>query len=124
MAPLCWIFSGLALLWTVSIFAQRPANDAPELSLDDAIQIALSKNRPVQIAKLDVTKSQWQVAETKTKRLPAFSTDLLGVVDLTSPSFVFKEGVFGTYNGQPNPTQDTKISLSNGVTGYAIATMA
>ncbi|HEY5255919.1 MAG TPA: TolC family protein, partial [Acidobacteriaceae bacterium] len=26
--------------------------------------------------------------------------------------------------GQPNPTQDTKISLSNGVTGYAIATMA
>jgi outer membrane protein TolC len=45
-------------------------------------------------------------------------------VDLTSPSFVFKEGVFGTYNGQPNPTQDTKISLSNGVTGYAIATMA
>ena len=124
LAPLCWIFSGLALLWTVSIFAQQPANDAPELSLDDAIQIALSKNRPVQIAKLDVTKSQWQVAETKTKRLPAFSTDLLGVVDLTSPSFVFKEGVFGTYNGQPNPTQDTKISLSNGVTGYAIATMA
>jgi outer membrane protein TolC len=124
LVPLCWIVSGLALLSTLSIFAQQPANDAPELSLEDAIRIALNKNRPVQIAKLDVTKSQWQVAETKTKRLPAFNTDILGVVDLTSPAFVFKEGVFGTYNNRPNPTQDTKINLSNGVTGYVIATMA
>ena len=38
--------------------------------------------------------------------------------------FLFKEGVFGTYNSQPYPTQDTKINLSNGVTGYAIASVA
>jgi outer membrane protein TolC len=124
LAPLCWIFSGFAFLWTFSVFAQQPSNEAAELPLDDAVQIALNHNRPVQIAKLDVTKSQWQVAETKTKRLPAFSTDLLGTVDLTSPVFLFKEGVFGTYNNQPIPSQDTKINLSNGVTGYAIASVA
>ena len=124
LAPLCWILSALLLMSALSAFAQPSSGDAPELSLDDAIQIALNKNRPVQIAKLDVTKSQWQVAETRTKRLPAFSTDLLAVGDLTSPVFVFKEGVFGTYNNQPSPAQDTKISLSHGVTGYAVASMA
>ena len=107
----------------LSAAAQAPSA-APELSLEDAVQIALSKNRTVQIAKLDVSKSQWQVAETKTKRLPAFSTDLLATVDLTNPVFTFKEGVFGTYNNRPNPEKDTKISLSNGVTGYAVASMA
>lgn len=124
LAPLCWIVSALALLCTLSAHAQQPSGDAPELSLDDAIHIALNKNRPVQIAKLDIQKSQWQLSETKIKRLPAFSTDILAVVDLTSPTFVFKEGVFGTYNNRPNPAQDTKINLSNGVTGYAIASMA
>src|SRR6185437_7402547 len=124
LAPRCWIFSGIAFLWALSTLAQQAPSDAPELSLADAIQIALSKNRPVQIAKLDVTKSQWQVAETRTKRLPAFSTDLLSTVDLTSPAFTYKEGVFGTYNNQPNPAKDVKINLSNGVTGYAVASMA
>ena len=123
LALLCWIFSRLAFLSVLSAAAQAP-NAAPELSLEDAVHIALSKNRPVQIAKLDVSKSQWQVAETKTKRLPAFSTDLLATVDLTNPVFTFKEGVFGTYNNRPNPEKDTKISLSNGVTGYAVASMA
>jgi hypothetical protein len=124
LAPLCWIVSGLAFLCALSAFAQQVSNEAPELSPEDAIQIALNKNRPVQIAKLGLTKSQRHVAETKTKRLPAFSTDLLATVDLASPVFFFEEGVFGTYNHQPNPSQDTKISLSNGVTGYAIASMA
>jgi outer membrane protein len=124
LAPLCWIFSGIAFVWALSALAQQAPSDVSELSLTDAIQIALSNNRPVQIAKLDVTKSQWQVAETRTKRLPAFSTDLLSTVDLTSPTFTFKEGTFGTYNNQPNPEKDTKIKLSNGVTGYALASMA
>jgi outer membrane protein len=123
LAPLCWIFSGIAFVWALSALAQQAPNDVSELSLTDAIQIALSNNRPVQIAKLDVTKSRWQVAETRTKRLPAFSTDLLSTVDLTSPTFTFKEGTFGTYNNQPNPEKDTKIKLSNGVTGYAVASM-
>ena len=92
----------------------------------DAIQIALENNRPVQIAKLDIAKSGWDVAEAKTHRLPEFKTELLASGNINSPAFTFQEGIFGTTNGQsngsPNPSKDTSVPLSRGVTGYAIAT--
>ena len=92
----------------------------------DAIQIALENNRPVQIAKLDIAKSGWDVAEAKTHRLPEFKTELLASGNINSPAFTFQEGIFGTTNGQsngsPNPSKDTSIPLSRGVTGYALAT--
>ena len=117
------ILAGFALLCGFAGSPQVVSSEAPELSLDEAIQIALVNNRPVQVAKLDVTKSEWQVTATKTKRLPAFNTDLLATGDITKPVFTYKEGVFGTYNNMPVPAQNTTIPLSNGVTGYAIATM-
>jgi outer membrane protein TolC len=93
----------------------------PELSLSEAIQIALMNNRPAKIAQLDITKADWQVASTKTKRFPSISTYLFGSGNLTSPSFDFKAGTFKTPDGQPVPATDTKISLSSGFTGYTVA---
>ena len=122
-ARLCRITAGLVFLIGLAAFAQNLANDAPELSLAEAIQIALANNRPVQIARLDVTKSLLQVSEAKTHRLPIFNTALLATGDITSPTFTFDKGIFGFLNGQPNPSQTTHIDLSHGVTGYAIATV-
>ena len=117
---------GLVFLWSVPGYGQNTSGQAPELSLMDAIQIALENNRPVQIAKLDIAKSGWDVAEAKTHRLPEFKTELLASGNINSPAFTFQEGIFGTTNGQPNgspnPSKDTSIPLSRGVTGYAIAT--
>ena len=93
----------------------------PELPLSEAIQIALNNNRPANIAKLDIDKADWQVASTKTKRLPSFSTYVFGAGNLTSPSFTFKAGTFQTPEGQPVPATDTKIPLSQGFTGYVVA---
>jgi outer membrane protein TolC len=118
------ILAGTALLFGLKGFAQLATNEPPELSLDQAIQIALANNRPLQTTKLNIAKSQWQIAETKTKRLPQFSTELLAVGDITSPSFTYQKGVFGTYNNTPVPSKNINISLSNGVTGYAIAKAA
>jgi outer membrane protein TolC len=118
----------MVFLWSVSGYGQRVSEQAPELPLVDAIQIALGNNRPVQVARLDVTKSGWEVAEAKTRRFPEFKTEMLASGNITSPSFTFQKGIFGTTNGQPDgppiPSKDTQISLSNGVTGYAIATAA
>ncbi|WP_433966610.1 TolC family protein [Tunturiibacter gelidiferens] len=117
---------GLVFLWSLSGWCQGAADQVPELALVDAIQIALGNNRPVQIARLDVSKSGWEVAEARTHRFPELKTELLASGNITSPTFTFKEGIFGTTNGQPNgppiPSKDTQISLSNGITGYAIAT--
>ncbi len=71
----------LGYLLTVSggLFAQEP-----ELPLSEAIKIALANNRPAKILELDITKAQWAVASTKTKRLPSFSTYFFGSGMLTS----------------------------------------
>jgi len=113
--------TGLVLLWALPALSQDAGDQVPELPLAEAIQIALANNRPVQLAKLDVMKSLLQVAEVKTRRFPMFSTSLLASGDLTSPSFLFKEGTFGTIGNTPIPAKDTPIPLSHGVTGYAIA---
>jgi outer membrane protein len=96
----------------------------PELSLSDAIEIALANNRPANIAKLDITKAEWQVAATKTKRFPSITTYLFGGGNLTNPAFTFPQGIFGTLQDKPNPTSNTKVNLSTGFTGYTIDEIA
>ena len=113
-------FATIALVCTLvtgrQLFAQEPV-----LPLSEAVQIALVNNREAKISQLDITKAEWQVASTKTKRLPSISTYLFGSGNLTSPSFTFKQGVFGTLDNKPNPSTDTNISLSSGFTGYTVA---
>ena len=116
------ISSGLVLLWSVAGFGQGTSDQAPELALVDAIQIALGNNRPVQIAKLDFTKSGWEVAEAKTHKFPELKTELLASGLITAPVYTYQEGIFGTIDNQPVPSKNVEISLANGVTGYAIAT--
>jgi outer membrane protein TolC len=104
--------------------AQETDANVPELPLVNAIQIALMNNRPVRVALLDVTKSQWQVAAAKSKRFPAISTYFFGAGNLTSPSFKIKEDQFGTVDNMPVPSKDINISLSQGFTGYAVVEVA
>jgi outer membrane protein TolC len=115
----CPLFAG------VSLWAQTSKADLPELSLQDAIQIALDHNRPVSIAQMDITKARWQVAQTKAKRFPEINTYFFGSGNLTSPSFTFKKGVFGhDSNNLPSPLNDVHIQLSQGFTGVAMAQIA
>src|SRR3974390_76228 len=109
----------------VSVFAAgQNSTDTPVLSLDSAVKIALANNRELRIAGLDVEKSKWQVAASKTKRLPSFNTYLLASGALTDSSFLFKKGSLGTFKGDPIPSQDAQIPLSSGLTGYALAQVA
>jgi outer membrane protein TolC len=116
------IASPLVFLWGVAAFGQGTPDRTPELTLIDAIQIALGNNRPVQIAKLAFTKSGWDVAEAKTHRFPELKTEMLASGLITAPVYTYAEGIFGTVNNQPVPSKNVEISLSNGVTGYAITT--
>src|SRR5262245_22937034 len=105
---------GIAVLVCLLMTGKLLLAQEPELSLSQAIQIAVMNNRLAKIAQLDITKAEWEVAATKTKRLPSTSAYLFGGGNLTSPSFTFKQGVFGTVNGNPVPSTNTQISLSQG----------
>src|ERR1051325_5132464 len=70
------------------------------LTLDEAIQMAIGNNRSLKITSLEVDKSKWQLAETKTKRLPSFSGTVLGSQLLNEVSFSFPAGSFGNLPGR------------------------
>ena len=92
------------------------------LTLDEAIQIAVANNRSLKIATLEVDKSKWEIAETKTKRLPSFSSTVLGSQLLTEMSFTFKEGTFGDFASTgPIPNKDTKITTPRRLTAYVVS---
>jgi outer membrane protein TolC len=110
--PLGWAIAGSALMAGMLLLGQEASGDAPVLSLPQAVQIALENNRPVNIAQLDITKSKWEVAQTKTKRFPAITTYLFASGNLTSPKFTFPAGSFGIDRPQ-------SFDLSHGITGYA-----
>ena len=69
---------------------KSPAQEsAPRLlTLDEAIQLAVSNNRTLKVTSLEVDKSKWQIAETKTKRLPSFTGTVLGSQLLNEVSFI------------------------------------
>jgi outer membrane protein len=110
--PLGWTIAATALMTGMLSLGQEPSGDAPVLSLSQAVQVALDHNRPVIIAKLDIDKSKWTLAQTKTKRFPAITTYLFASGDITSPMFNFPAGSFGQ-------TKPQSFKLSNGITGYA-----
>jgi outer membrane protein len=115
---------GCALMTGTLAFAQNPSSEIPELPLVEAIQIALSSNRPVAISKLDITKANWQVAAAKSKRFPEINTYFFGSGNLTPAAFTFKKGIFPNGDGPPVPSKDVHIDLSQAFTGYAVAQVA
>jgi outer membrane protein TolC len=99
------------------LLGEEPSGNVPVLSLSQAIEVAVDHNRPVNIAQLDIVKSKWEVAQTKTKRFPAITTYLFASGDITSPTFTFPAGSFGV----PEPTT---FKLAKGITGYASVQVA
>jgi outer membrane protein len=99
------------------LLGQEAGGSVPALSLSQAIEIAVENNRPVNIAKLEIVKSKWEVAQTKTKRFPAITTYLFASGDITNPMFTFPAEL--SFNNQPE-----KLKLSNGITGLASVEVA
>jgi outer membrane protein len=114
---LSWPIAGIALVTGMMLLGEEPSSDVPVLSLSQAVQIAVDNNRPVNIAKLEIVKSKWEVAQTKTKRFPAITTYLFASGDITNPKFTFPANLFN------NPLPQT-LKLSNGITGLASAEVA
>lgn len=123
------LFAGLAVvafLCAPNIWAQDLSDSAPLLTLDQAIEISIADNLTLKIAGLEVNKAKFDVAATKTKRLPALQTYLFGSVLITPVNFTFPVGAFGTYkNVGPIPGMEQKITTPAGtLSTYALAQAA
>jgi outer membrane protein len=83
---------------------------APLLSLDDAVSLALTNNRLVKNSVLEAEKYDFQVNTIRSRRLPQFQVAVLGGELLHSFDFTFRPGVFGTFPSiGPVPATNSKI---------------
>ena len=101
--------------WTTLVAQQQPAppaDEAPVLTLDDAVSLALNNNRLVKNSALEAQKFDFRVSTVRSRRLPQFQFAALGGELLHSFDFTFDQGVFGTYPGI-GPVPGTKTVIRN-----------
>jgi len=113
-------FPLLALLaFALPSLAQPVTPDAPILTLDDAVSIALANNRLVKNSVLEAQKFDFQVSTMRSRRLPHFQFSVLGGELLQPFDFTFAKGVFGTYPGiGPIPSTDAKVHTPARLTAF------
>lgn len=93
--------------------------DAPVLTLDNAVTLALQSNRLVKNAVLEAQKNDFQVSTARSRRKPQFQFSMLGGELLHSFDFTFDRGVFGTYPGVgPIPGTNAKVHTPAVFTTY------
>jgi len=84
---------------------------ADELTLDQAIDLAIRSNRPVKNARLEVEKSGHQIEVARTYRLPSFHVDLFEGQFMAPLNFSFPAGIWGVYSATgPIPATSTNIT--------------
>src|ERR1700728_2100316 len=99
-AGICCFF----LLMPVAVWAD-------DLTLEQAVALAVKNNRPVTNARLEVEKFDRQIEVARTYRLPSFKLDVFEGEFLGPVNFVFPPGVWGVYPATgPIPATSSTIS--------------
>ncbi len=110
--------------WPAVSVAQRQATsqaaaEAPLLTLEDAVSIALSNNRLVKNSTLEAEKHDFRLNIARSKRLPQFNIAVLAGELLQPFDFTFPAGAFGTYSGiGPIPATEAKIRTPAQLTAF------
>ena len=113
------ILTMLAFASPVPSIAQELKQDAPMLTLDDAVSIALRNNRLVKNSVLEAQKFDFQVNTMRSRRLPNFHFSAIGGELLQPFDFTFAKGVFGTYPGVgPIPSSNAEVHTPARLTAF------
>jgi outer membrane protein len=93
-----------------------------ELTLDQAVQLAVKQNRGVRNSLLDVAKANNRIAQLHTRLLPSLNFYALGSQQLQAIDFTFNRGLLGVYPGiGPVPAEDTTVRTPLQPTGILLA---
>jgi outer membrane protein TolC len=85
---------GVLLLLACPVLAS-----SQELTLDQAISLALQKNRQIKVAQLEISKTEHDTAVMKTNRLPQFNFNMMQGQLLNKITFTFPPGSLGAFPG-------------------------
>ena len=117
------VFLTCALAWPMALLAQGQASNtdsqAPLLTIDEAVGLALQHNWLVKNSVLEAQKYDFQVSTARSKRKPQFQLTMLGGELLQPFDFTFPIGAFGTYPATgPIPGANAKIHTPAVFTTY------
>lgn len=118
-ASRCWLLALLAASGLQSALAQpttsapvaagRPAPARP-LSLNDAVQLALTQNRQLSIAREQVSENQYKVAELHARNFPKLSALAVGGYNSHTLDITIPRGAMGVYPATgPIPGADVPV---------------
>jgi outer membrane protein TolC len=115
----------VAVAGLLSAVAVVNAQTTSVLTMDEAVALALRRNRDVQSAFLEMDRAREETAALKTKRLPQFQIYALGGIPLTRATATVPQGALGTYpvTGPipgPNVSVTTARQLSGVLVGQAL----
>jgi outer membrane protein TolC len=93
--------------------------DAPVLTLDEAVNLALQHNWNVKNSVLEVQKQDFEVSTARSRRKPQFQFSMLGGELLQPFDFTIPKGSLGTFaNTGPIPSTNAKIHTPAVFTTY------
>ena len=102
----------LVAITSLTLAMAAPGQERTEnvLTLDQAIELALSHNRELKQAGLEIHRQQEAFSEARTQLYPRFDTYFLGSELLTPLDFTIKSGTLGTFPATgPIPAKDSVI---------------
>jgi outer membrane protein len=98
-------------LAAVALIISTHATSAQQLTLEDAIAIAIRSNRDINVSSHSVASADLAIATARSYRLPQFSVETLGAQSITTLGVDFPAGAFGIYPGiGPVPSVDTRVT--------------
>lgn len=97
----------------------------PVLTLDQAIQQAVTNNSALKTASLEALRAADDLAANRTKRFASTQITAIGGQLLTKPSVTFAQGSLGVYPATgPIPATDQKIEIPRKPTGAVFASIS
>ena len=106
------------LLGGFLVAASAWAENAPLLTLEDALQIAKAQNFQLKNADLQVNVVEEQKKAVEAKQYPQLSAHVRGLQNFVDNEYTFEEGSLGTVGGNPVPSSNVSIDTTNGFTTH------
>jgi outer membrane protein TolC len=110
-----------AVLGLLAAASVANAQTASQLTIEDAVALALKGNREVQSAALDVYRAKEESAALKTTRLPQFQIYALGGELLRQVTFTVPQGALGSFAATgPIPAQSQTVTQPRQFAGFVL----
>lgn len=107
------------------IVEQSMTEQTSEITLEEALVIAVAENPGIQNSFLEIKKAENNIWAIKTRLFPEFDFSLYEAYHLTDESFEFKQGAFGDFPViGPIPAENTSIETTPDFTTFITATVS